>query len=84
MVRNNPTTKVAKVKHMMMMTGVEIIVSSVLCDILEGAVARGGAQDVEMGFNVEGGFVLFTLTYPFIHGPEFLSQFWLHWCANKW
>ena len=41
MVRNNPTAKVAKVKHMMMMmTGVEIIVSSVLCDILEGAIAR--------------------------------------------
>ena len=61
--------------HMMMMTGVEIIFYSVLCDILEGAVARGGAQDVEMGFNVEGGFVVFLLTYPFIHGlPEFLSQ----------
>ena len=40
MVRNNPTAKVAKAMHMMMMTGVEIIFSSVLCDILEGAVAR--------------------------------------------
>ena len=32
--------KVAKVIHVMMMIGSEIFVSSVLCDILEGAVAR--------------------------------------------
>ena len=57
---------------MMIITGVEIFVSSVLCDILEGAVARGGAQDAEIGFNVEGGFVLFTCTYPLIQGLEFL------------
>ena len=76
MVRNTPTAKVAKVMHVMMMIGVEIVVSSVLCAILEGAVARGGAKDVDMGFNVEGGFVIFLLMFPFIHGlPEFLSQF---------
>ena len=72
MVRHTPTVKVAKMMHVMMMIGVEIVVSSVLCAILEGAVARGGAKDVEMGFNVEGGFVLFTRTYPLIQGLEFL------------
>ena len=71
MVRNNPTVKVARVKHMMLMTGVEIIFSSLLCDILEGAIARGGAQDVEMGFSVEGGFVLFPLTYPFYQNMKY-------------
>ena len=72
MVRNTPTVKVAKMMHVMMMIGVEIVVSSVLCAILEGAVARGGAKDVEMGFNVEGGFVLFTRTYPLIKSLAFL------------
>ena len=72
MVRNTPTVNVAKMMHVMMMIGVEVVVSPVLCAILEGAVVRGGAKDVEMGLIVEGGFVLFTRTYPLIQGLEFL------------
>ena len=72
MVRNTPTVNVAKMMHVMMMIGVEVVVSPVLCAILEGAVVRGGAKDVEMGLIVEGGFVLFTHTYPLIQGLEFL------------
>ena len=68
MVRHTPTVKIAKMMHVMMMIGVEIVVSSVLCAILEGAVARGGAKDVEMGLKVEGGCVLFTRTYLLAQG----------------
>ena len=72
MVRHTPTVKVAKMMHVMMMIGVEVVVSPILCAILEGAVVRGGAKDVEMGLIVEGGFVLFIRKYPLIQNIEFL------------
>ena len=72
MVRHTPVVKTAKMMHVMMMKGMEIGVSSLLCATMEGAVARGGAKVVELGLKVEGGCVLFTHTYPLDQGLEFL------------
>ena len=72
MVRHTPAVKTATMMHVMMMIGMETVVSSLLYTTMEGAIARGGAKVVELGLKDKGGCVLFTRTYPLDQELEFL------------